>query len=64
MQLWQNLVCLGLWGQALSLAISTDMKVFESLSGIPDGWEVAGTPLADIRLRFRIALAPVSLVHS
>jgi hypothetical protein len=64
MREWQNLAWLGLGGCAFGLSIGSTMKTFDSLHAIPEGWKEAGTPDAEIKLQFRIALAPVSFTFS
>jgi hypothetical protein len=37
----------------------TDSETFESLSGVPQGWQSVGAPDAASRMRFKIALRMV-----
>jgi tripeptidyl-peptidase-1 len=58
MKTWQSLAWLCLLGR-VALG-KTGFKNFESVHEMPEGWEVVGSPDADMKLRFTIALAPVS----
>jgi hypothetical protein len=58
MRIWQNLASLCLLGQCF-VSAKTGLESFESVSEIPEGWEVVGSPDANERLQFNVLLAPV-----